>query len=378
VSRDIEDLIRTAQDRQAERAVPADRIRSALPGRVAAVRRRRRYGMLGATVAAAAVTAAVTVPTLVLRDGSAAPVVVADAPSNPPSPASGMMAAPTTVAQPAEIPLRYRPTWVPSGFSERVRQADGSGSSHDLLGPTVTRVWKKQAVAGDPWGGAEIAFYLRIAVPDATQALNRSGQQVDVNGAHGYFSASQGDGKSSVDWALGEHTMLMIATSHVEISKADLLKMARSVRPELEIFSIPVRLRWLPDGWATTGFTVSGPSATAWRAEAGVASLTQPEIGPGKTGKENGHALAASLTVVVGGTTDAPSGGQRLTVGGRPARHPVRTDEPGKRLIYLVVDLGPGRLMTLVGQGGGLTLDDLAKVAEHTEISTAGQDWLGH
>jgi hypothetical protein len=71
------------------------------------------------------------------------------------------------------------------------------------------------------------------------------------------------------------------------------------------------------------------------------------------------------------------AGGETLTVGGHPARHPVRTDEPGKSLIYLVVDLGKGRLMTLIGEGGGISLNDLTKIAEQVEITPARLDWLG-
>jgi hypothetical protein len=42
-----------------------------------------------------------------------------------------------------------------------------------------------------------------------------------------------------------------------------------------------------------------------------------------------------------------------------------------------VVDLGNGRLMTVVGQGDGLTLKDLTRTAEQAQVVPAGAAWLG-
>ena len=33
--------------------------------------------------------------------------------------------------------------------------------------------------------------------------------------------------------------------------------------------------------------------------------------------------------------------------------------------------------MTLIGQGGGISLDDLTTIAEQTEITPTGLEWLG-
>ncbi|WP_436531312.1 hypothetical protein [Actinoplanes sp. HUAS TT8] len=375
----IEDLIRTAQERQAERAAPADRIRAALPQRAAVARRRRRYGALAATVAAAAVTAAVTVPALALR--GTGPTLTPPTAAAPTISAGPPLTVTQTASLPAEISLEYRPTWVPAGYGERVRQAD-TGEPGMSPGPRLMRVWKKQLDAGEPWIGASITLYVRPRVADlARGVMDTSGQKVDINGVDGWFSPSRGDGTSSLNWEAADHTVLMISTSQVEIDKADLLRMARSVRPDPAIFTVPVRLRWLPDGMVTAGATVSGPSAGVWRASINAArrEVSSPTVGQDEQGEPvqgTGVADTASIFVVVGTTTDAPSGGEKLTIGGRPARHPVNTNPGAKDFVYLVVDLGHGRLMTLTGLGAAF--DDLVKVAEQAQITPVGLDWLDH
>jgi hypothetical protein len=119
------------------------------------------------------------------------------------------------------------------------------------------------------------------------------------------------------------HTVLMLTASHLDIFQPDLLRMARSVRPDPGTVAAPVRLGWLPAGWRTTNVTISGPSAAAWRGEVAAAN---------------------------------------------PA---------GRSLRYLVVDLGGGRLLTLTGDGGGISLEDLTRIAEQVDITPTGLDWLG-
>ena len=361
----IEDVIRATQARQADRAVPPDRIRSALPTRIARAGRRRRAGRLGTVLVAAAAATAITVPTLLLhRDEPAAPA------------AGRAVSAPASAATAAQLPpirLGYAPTWAPPGFAEHIRSFFVTDPP-DELGPSLQRVWTKQTGPGDPWGGAELMLSVRTEVTDPAAAVGAGGPAVDINGHPGHYVPAEGK-KSYVSWQAGEHTMLMLSASHYAIAQKDLLRMARSVRPEPGTNAVPVRLRHLPAGWSTTGITVSGQSAATWRAEV-AAAQPAPELPPDKS-KMEGKAGPGSLSVTVGSTAEAPAGGTELTVGGRPARHPVRADQPGRDLIYLVVDLGAGRVMTLVGQGDGLTLADLTKVAEQAEITPAGLDWLG-
>uniref|UniRef100_UPI0037AEE337 hypothetical protein n=1 Tax=Actinoplanes sp. NPDC020271 TaxID=3363896 RepID=UPI0037AEE337 len=370
---DIEDLVRTAQERQAGRAVPAERIRAALPQRAAVMHRHRQFRMLGAAVAAAVVVV-VTVPVVALRGGSVPPTVVADAPSGPPSPSSGMTPV-TGTRGVAMFLIRYGPAWVPAGYRESIRQADIDVTG-ESSGQTLMRVWKKQIGLGDPWGGAAITLTVRTEVADPAGTVNTSGQKVDINGTDGWLSPSRGDGKSALAWVADGHTILTLSTSEVEVGKADLLRMARSVRSEKTFTSVPVRLGWLPDGLAGSAATISGPDSADWRTEL---SLVHSDAGPGASrGSVPGNATsAATVSVLVGSVAEAPDGGEELTVRGRPAR----TLAGAGGLIYLVVDVAPGRFMTLAGNG--ITLADLARIAEQAEIlgigiAAKGPDWLDH
>lgn len=360
----IEDLVRDAQARQADRAVPPARILATLPVRAARVQRQRRIGWATGAVAAAAVAGVIAVPALAVHPGR--PVVLTPATVPAPSPSAS---APAVTAFPV-FRLGYKLTWAPSGMTERIRSAD-TGQSDAAFGPTVMRIWKKQVGAGDPSGGAEFSLYVRTAVPKPADAMDTSGQKVDIHGARGYYQPSSGDHKSSVDWSPDPHTVLMITAGHLDVSRSDMLKAARSVAPDPGTVDPAVRLDWLPDGWSATGFSVSGPSAARWRSEVFAGAPASPTADP-KSLKEDG---LPSLSVVVGTTTDAPAGGPALLVGGHPARWPLRTDPAGQSLSYLVVDLGHGRLMTLIGSGG-IQKNEMMRVAAATVLVPAAAGWI--
>ncbi|GAA4608457.1 hypothetical protein BJY16_006852 [Actinoplanes octamycinicus] len=366
MTRNIEDLIRATQEAQADRALPADRIRANLPKRAATVRRRQRFGLLSAGVAAAAVAAAVTVPALALRGSEpVAPPTQAAAPASAkPSPSATTQELPTK--------LGYRPTWAPPGFSERIRQT-GTAAPGDPFGPTVMRYWTKQVGTGDPMSdaGPQVQLYVRTEVSGEGRLTANGGKKVDINGAPGYYH--EGGGKSYLDWGVDEHTVLSLATTHYVMSKADMLKMARSVRPDPGVTTVPVRLRWLPDGWSVNTAIVSGDHKDTWRA----GLLVEKPAVEGIKDKEALSQATGQMSVVVGSSTEAPAGGRELTVGGHPARQPVRSESFAKSMLYLVVDLGHGRLMTLVGEGAGITREDLVKIAEQAEISPDAPDWIG-
>jgi hypothetical protein len=361
----VEDLVRQAQDRMADRAAPPSRIRAALPVRAARVRRQQRLTAGAGVLAAAAVAAAITVPALAVRPARAPAVVAPAGPTTAPVSSAA-------IAPPAEkFGLGYRLTWAPPGFTERIRSA-GPAPAGDEFGPTVIRTWKKRVGPGDPAGGAELTLYVRTAVPDVGQAMDTTGRKVDINGVRGYYQPSDGSHKSSLNFSPAPHTALILAAGHLDLSEADMLRAARSIRADAGTAASPLRLRWLPDGWSATGFTVSGPSRATWRGEVDAA----PGPSVATTGPKALKSAPGSLSVVVGTTTDAPAGGAKLTVGGHPARHPIRTDAAGQSLTYLNVDLGHGRLMTLIGDGG-ITLDEMSRVAINAQISAGGLDWLG-
>ncbi|WP_433833508.1 hypothetical protein ACQP2E_19060 [Actinoplanes sp. CA-015351] len=373
----IEDLIRAAQEQQATRAVPETRILAGLAG---VRRRRRRFVAVGAGLAATAVAAvpAVVVPALltpaVLSPGMVSPGATPAASSAFSRP--GASSSPDVVADPGMPHLRlgYRPGWVPAGFAEYIRQA---GAAQDDTGPSLVRSWKRTVGTGDPYNGrsAQLDLYVRTAAEDPAGAVWTGAQKADVNGADGWYSPAQGDQKSSLSWIIDDHTVLMLATSRLDLSKADMLRVARSVRPEAGTNPSPVTLGWLPTGWQPTGLTVSGPAAASWRGSVYV--VKQGTEISGKDKKTPVTVNYGELSVTVGARTDAPDGGAELTVAGRPARQPTRDDAAGRGTLYLVVDLGGGRLLTLVGAGGGLDVAQLTRIAANVTVDPTGLTWLG-
>jgi hypothetical protein len=366
---DLEELVRAAQDRQAGRA-PTDRVRAALPSRITHARRRRRiFTAAGSAVAAVAVAGAIAVPSLATRGGGA---TVAHRPGATVTPSQVTSTELPSAAARRTYRLAYRPTWVPAGYRERIRSANDANPP-ESAGSSLMRVWKKHVGLGDPWGGAGLTLYVTSGLADSSTQLDTNGKPVVVNGSHGFYVPSQGDHKSYVGWTVDAHTALMVSADHLDISEQSLVRMARSVVPDTGTLPSPVVCGWLPDGWTATGFQVSGDAAATWRAEV---FLSNPDAPVSKVPSSDPN-TQGSLSIVVGSTTDAPAGGAKLTVGGHPARHPVRTDESGKSLTYLVVDLGRGRLMTLIGSGGGLTLATIEKIAARTDVSTTAPSWLG-
>jgi hypothetical protein len=342
----LEELIRSAQEEQAARAVPPSRVLAALSGRVVTRHRRRRWALAAAVTAAAVATVVLIV---------AVPVVLSHRPAAPALP----VAAPPSSAPPTRDPvhiiaLGYRPTWMPSGYTERIRQFTPADPG-DEYGPTLMRVWRRQVGAGDPFtADAEVTLYVRTAVADASAAIDRSGDRVSVNGHDGHYSGTPGEHKSSLDWALGPHTVLMLAADHMALSRTDMLRIARSVQPDTGVFPVPFQLPWLPPGQPAAAVTISGPSTERWRAELST----------------------DGLTVIAGSTAEAPAGGATLTVGGHPARHPVRHDAAGRDFNYLVVDLGRSRYLTLLSPGA-VPFNDLVKIAATARMLPTGLDWLG-
>ena len=351
----LEDLIRGAQQRQAERAPDPDRIRAALPARTARRARRRRNGTLVALVAAAGVAAAVAVPVAVLRpDSTVATQVGAPPPPTGPAP-TGLSA-----------PLRFHATWLPPGLAERFRAvalADlGPGR---IDGPY--RVYTKQPTDGNGnASGPDLTVQVRRAA-SANDPEANTGSPITVNGKPGVFHGTVGgDAKSYVEWRADADWVVSVQQKNLGLTQGDLLRVANSVRADPATFDIPLRFGWLPDGLAPQFATLSGNGPAAW---ALLVAGEQAGTGTKETAKAN-----RGFTVLLGTATPAPAGGTVIQVGNRTGRLVTRAD-PG--LAFVVVDLGGGRLLTMIGQGG-VTEQDLIKIAQQTEV-TADPDltWLG-
>jgi hypothetical protein len=381
VTAHLEDLVRAAQERQAERAPHPDRIRSALPARAARLARRRRYGAATAVAAAVAVATAVTVPTLALRGGGGAG-------PQPAAPPSATVAESPAVPVLAPVGLRFRPTWLPDGLAERIRRVSGGGT--DLVGAVggeatgaVSRIWTPGPVGTDGHGGSTGLTLDARAATAADDPQANTGKPVDVNGERGYYHGSRGDQKSYLEWRADAGTVVTIDEHRLGLTESEMVRIARSVRPDPARVQVPLTLGWLPGDLVPLGGEISGDSPTAWLAQ--LAAVTAPAAGEaapatppsGKETKEEPRTITVSLSP----TTTAPAGGEQVTVGGCPGRLVTRRDLPGANMLYLVVDLGEGRLLTVIGSwptANPLTRDDLIRVAANATPGDAGAAaWIG-
>ncbi|MEV0127923.1 hypothetical protein AB0H83_05575 [Dactylosporangium sp. NPDC050688] len=346
----IEDLIRAAQQRQAERAHGPDRLLTELPARAARQARRRRYQTLGTVAVAAAVAAALTVPAFGLRNGTSG------APSQPAAqPSSAATPAATSTFPP--VALRYRPTWLPPGLTERIRTGQPVSAGNDSPA-SMLRVWTDRPVGTDGAGvPAQLVMSMRQA-SGTNDPLANTGVEVDINGTLGYYHASD---KPYVEWRADAGTVVALQQHELNLSQHDLLRIARSVQPDPAQLLVPLHVGWLPDGMNVITGQVSGDSPAAWMAMLG--AHQQPTSGSSASSQR-------SITVSLSPTTIAPAGGRSLTVNGHPARLVIRTDRP-MDMRYVVVDLGDGRKLTVSGvsRADPLTDDDLIRVAEHAAPS---------
>jgi hypothetical protein len=348
----IDDLIRDAVRRQEALAVDPERIRAALPVRTTRRRRSRTLVML-ATVGAA--IAVVTVP-VVMRD---APVVAPPATTAPGPVLPGLIT----------VPLRYHPTWLPPGMAERERAALLPTSPEFI--EAQHRTWTNTAMND---GLERTEPYLTMTVTPADHdprenLLFDSVHAVEVNGRPGWAD------REAVVWNITDDTMLLIRSPEDEpLPEADLLRIARSVKPDHEQLRAPLRLDWLPDGFETHSVDVRGNSPTQ-RLSRIIAT-------------NGGRFLSVQV-----GTPVPQHSGEQLTVNGRPATLTVGVDTgpddyvtgwfPYRADLTLTVNLGDGTYLTVRSTQNPevterLSKRDAIKVAENVVVDPAPYlDWLG-
>jgi hypothetical protein len=365
--------------------VSPERILAGLPARARRVRRRR-VGTAGALVAAvAAVVAAVAVPTVVLRPsggngiggsgaGAAAPPATPVLPSPeatgpggdvppeklPPVVVTDPEIASTAPPELAAMPLRYRPTWLPSGIAERSRLG-WPGTEDDPAGrPSAERTWTASPVgeSGEAKGSRlSVSFRWAIGPEDPQQY---DGMKVTVNGKTGYYHDA-GE-KSYLEWRIDGQRVASVSQHGLGLSRSDMVRVAGSTRPDTARLASPVQFDALPRDTEPTFLEITGNSSRSWRARVEVGT---PAPGGG----------TSVLSVEFGASTSATDGGERLTVGGRPARLVTRELPGGSQLRYLVVELSSTRLLTVISEY--LNRDQLVKVAEGTRTSEPDLSWLG-
>src|SRR6185295_19488814 len=101
----------------------------------------------------------------------------------------------------------------------------------------------------------------------------------------------------------------MVGARRLPLSKEDMLRIARSVRPDASVLPVPLAVGSWPDGVVPAFVTMIGDSPTSW-----FASVDAP-VAPQFPGD-----VPRTLTVSVGTTSQGHGGGEPLTVAGHPAR----------------------------------------------------------
>lgn len=367
-TRTDEDMIRQALERQAGLAVPADRIRAALPA-LAARRARQRRVRTAVVAVAAAVAVGATVAVPVLGLGRAAAPITPAAPPNPTA----------TTAAPAAMPLRYRPTWLPPGFTERSRMVSSTADG------AVIQIWTREPKGVQLYSGGPRLEFSVTPAPGGVDPYGTSGTRVDVNGRPGYLVGTPGDGnKSYLHWMVDGSTVLQVHLVDYRVSRADLEKAARSVRPTPAVQAAPLRAGWLPAGLvARPGVGIDGDSARFWQARVYAEAPTRAaQVDPSTAAEKVDPSGQDPLSVVltVGTETAAPSGGESTTVGGRPARFVTHMPEPGRprKHSYVVVDLGGGLQLTVLATNPPVSRAALTRIAEQAEVDPSPDvAWLG-
>jgi hypothetical protein len=360
----IEDLVREAQARQAQRAADPDHIWAALPKRVAR-RARRRNGAVICGGVALLVAGALIVPVVLTGQRSAGTAGLA--PAAPPS------ASPAAVAGPASPVIPYKLTWVPSGFAERDRMYSVQDGTASFMRSWTSKAADAQGETKNP------AIDLTVRAPSVPDdpAVN-GGTPVDVNGKTAYYHAPDGgDDKSYVEYLIDPKHIVMISQTEAGVSRDQLLQMARSVQPDSVTIPTAVTLTSvrLSD---VESIRLSGNGAATWLWWLTMRDTTTTVFSPGPDGRggkqtQNG----AELDITVGTGSYAPAGGEPLTVNGRAARYVSRTVDHGPEQHFLVVQLDPARQLTI--QKDNLQKEALVKLAEGIDPA-AGPDvtWMGH
>jgi hypothetical protein len=338
-----EDLIRAALQAQAERAPHPGTVLEALRDNDFP-RPPHRAALLVGAAAAVVVLAAVGIP-LGLR--------LTDRPAATPTAPAISTTAPTTgaTAEPG-TPLRYRPGWLPAGYTEHSRSAGAAAEG---------RMW---ASTTHPQDEITLTYTPPVAEwADTAAVIAASPHPATVNGHAGEFSEppSQTD-RARLVWMPDPHTVLVVAVQGGADPVSTAQHVADSVVPDgVSAVADPIRLGQLPSGFtADADFDVTGDSPTRWTAETGASPADQSAPG----------------LVVRFGTVPGPTSGSPVTVQGRPGWFDPQ---------YLVEGSGHRPEVSVPLDGGWLEVSlvggteaQLLQVADTVRLSPPGpQSWIG-
>jgi hypothetical protein len=177
----------------------------------------------------------------------------------PTAQAGALEPAPATVAAPyslpTSIPLRFAPEWVPPQWAEYGRRAwadEGEAGAARTWSATPT------LAQGELKGNRFELSYRR-----ASGGLE-GGTPVDINGRPGMVLWDED--KSTVEWLADADTVVSLRQWGNRIGETDLLRIARSVRPDPAVMTVPLHVSPVPAGYTPIGLEISGRSPGSWQA----------------------------------------------------------------------------------------------------------------
>jgi hypothetical protein len=225
-------------------------------------------------------------------------------PGVPEHPAPSASASPSNAA-PAGLhlgpaALGYKPTWLPPGFHERFRGVTYSGGAE----LRVERAWTANPVGlggGRPANAVIVATQQTATAPDPAATAAHT---VDINGKAAVYTEPTGHGGASVGWRADAQHVVEVRTD-AALSRADLLRVARSLQVDNSWYVPPMVLGWVPAGRPDVTSELSGNSSVQWNATVVLSDPARPD--------------ARITTTYAPSPPSFPPAEEYPVVGGRPA-----------------------------------------------------------
>lgn len=327
----IDDVaIRSAIEAIADEARPGTRIRADLHRRVRR-HRQRRLILRVAGVGAAAGLASVWASELI-RDDRRFPQVTG-------GPGGGWL----------DAPLRFRPSWLPTGYGEATLGAVVAGDTAAV----VSRTWADPASTTNSVSLTMGWSDVYAGSPAASHTAS-----VEVHGVPGTFTEHP-DGSADLQWQPAGEPKLTVSVGHHH-GRDVALRIARSLVPDHASLSIGPRLGWLPADLATRPWMFSVTyDNTNWMQSI---VIRLPD------GTELDISMGPSVDL------DLPPDARRIKVHGVDARYATPSPD---QITFTTAD-GVKVWLQLDRRHAATTPDDLVKIAEQLDLGPwPDMSWLG-
>jgi hypothetical protein len=195
------------------------------------------------------------------------------------------------------------------------------------------------------------------------------GEPVEVGGRPGVYDARTALAEQGVCWRMDSRTLVIVRQSRLGLSRAELMRIAESVRPDPGWTSFPLTVPEHVGLYGAGGSpVVTGSSPTNWVALVSFVPSSRSH--------------AQNVSISAGPGLRVPSGGQPLTVKGRPARYSQNADEKSETA-YLVVDLGGNRRLIVATSTSFVygdhphSREDLVRIAGQCRLNPSPLPWIG-